>query len=151
GLRGDQLPILEAHGPGTSRVARSATPRTGDHRGGYGGQRIRLLFGRDAADDAPRGSRGRAGRSGSPSRTGASCRTVAGLRANAGGDRSSSRSLAPRGEPRGPMNVGVVGNPRYTDLAAVLDRVAREAPPRGIKLFTEPRLSPFWPCPVPYL
>jgi len=33
----------------------------------------------------------------------------------------------------------------------VLDQVAREAPPRGITLFTEPRLAPFWPCPLPYL
>ncbi len=49
------------------------------------------------------------------------------------------------------MNVGVVGNPRYADLAAVLERVAREAPSRGIALFTEPRLAPFWPCPLPYL
>jgi NAD+ kinase len=49
------------------------------------------------------------------------------------------------------MNVGVVGNPRYADLAAVLERVAREAPPRGIALFSEPRLDPFWPCPLPHL
>ena len=29
--------------------------------------------------------------------------------------------------------------------------MAREAPPRGITLFTEPRLAPFWPCPIPYI
>jgi len=49
------------------------------------------------------------------------------------------------------MNVGVVGNPRYADLAAVLERLASEAPARGIALFTEPRLDPFWPCPLPHL
>jgi NAD+ kinase len=49
------------------------------------------------------------------------------------------------------MNVGVVGNPRYADLGAVLAHVAREAPARGITLFSEPRLEPFWPCPVPHM
>jgi NAD+ kinase len=49
------------------------------------------------------------------------------------------------------MNVGVVGNPRYGDLAAVLSSLAREAPARGLSLSTEPRLEPFWPEPVPHL
>ena len=49
------------------------------------------------------------------------------------------------------MNVGVVGNPRYADLAAVLERLAGEAPARGISLFSEPRLDPFWPRPIPHL
>ncbi|HEX5386047.1 MAG TPA: NAD(+)/NADH kinase [Gemmatimonadales bacterium] len=49
------------------------------------------------------------------------------------------------------MNVGVVGNPRYADLGAVLAHVAREAPARGITLFTEARLDPFWPCPLPHI
>jgi NAD+ kinase len=49
------------------------------------------------------------------------------------------------------MNVGVVGNPRYGDLGGVLARLAREAPARGITLFTESRLDQFWPCPVPHL
>ena len=48
------------------------------------------------------------------------------------------------------MKVGVVGNPRYGDLAAVLAELAREAPARGLSLFTEPRLEPFWPSPVPH-
>ncbi|HET8632712.1 MAG TPA: NAD(+)/NADH kinase [Gemmatimonadales bacterium] len=48
------------------------------------------------------------------------------------------------------MNVGVVGNPRYEDLAAVLGELAREAPARGLSLSTEPRLDPFWPSPVPH-
>jgi NAD+ kinase len=47
------------------------------------------------------------------------------------------------------MNVGVVGNPRYADLGAVLAHVAREAPARGITLYSEPRLESFWPCPMP--
>jgi NAD+ kinase len=49
------------------------------------------------------------------------------------------------------MNLGVVGNPRYADLAAVLERLKGEAPARGIVLFTEPRLDAFWPSPVPHL
>lgn len=49
------------------------------------------------------------------------------------------------------MNVGVVGNPRYGDLGAVLAELAREAPGRGLSLFTEPRLSTFWPDPPPSL
>lgn len=49
------------------------------------------------------------------------------------------------------MNVGVVGNPRYSHLGAVLEHLAREAPARGIALYSEPRLDPFWPCPVPHL
>lgn len=48
------------------------------------------------------------------------------------------------------MNVGVVGNPRYGDLAAVLAELAREAPARGLALFSEPRLAAFWPGPVPH-
>jgi NAD+ kinase len=49
------------------------------------------------------------------------------------------------------MNVGVVGNPRYRDLAAVLAELTREAPPRGLTLIGEPRLDPFWARPVPHL
>ncbi len=49
------------------------------------------------------------------------------------------------------MNVGVVGNPRYADLGDVLEHVAREAPARGITLYTEARLEAFWPAPVPHL
>jgi len=49
------------------------------------------------------------------------------------------------------MNVGVVGNPHYADLAAVLERLVAEAPARGIALFTESRLDPFWPRPLPHL
>ena len=49
------------------------------------------------------------------------------------------------------MNVGVVGNPRYGDLAAVLSSLAGEAPSRGLSLSTEPRLEQFWPAPVPHL
>lgn len=49
------------------------------------------------------------------------------------------------------MNVGIVGNPRYGDLASVLAQLAREAPSRGLSLATEPRLEPFWPAPLPHL
>ena len=49
------------------------------------------------------------------------------------------------------MNVGVVGNPRYEGLAAVLAELAHEAPARGLALFTEPRLLPCWPSAVPEL
>lgn len=42
------------------------------------------------------------------------------------------------------MKVGVVGNPRYRDLKAVLEYVGREAPARGITLYAEERLAPFW-------
>jgi len=47
------------------------------------------------------------------------------------------------------MRVGAVGNPRYGDLKAVLERVALQAPERGITLHSEPRLQPFWSREVP--
>jgi NAD+ kinase len=47
------------------------------------------------------------------------------------------------------MKVGVVGNPRYRDLKAVLEHVAISAPDRGITLYSEPRLEPFWNRDVP--
>ena len=49
------------------------------------------------------------------------------------------------------MNVGVVGNPRYGDLAAVLRTLAREAPGRGVRLYTEPSLLTLWDQPLPLL
>ena len=42
------------------------------------------------------------------------------------------------------MKVGVVGNPRYADLKAVLSELAALAPARGITLLTEPSLAPLW-------
>ena len=42
------------------------------------------------------------------------------------------------------MKVGVVGNPRYGDLKGILEHVALAAPYRGITLYCEPRLAPFW-------
>jgi NAD+ kinase len=42
------------------------------------------------------------------------------------------------------MKVGVVGNPRYPDLKKVLERLSIEAPYRGITLYSETRLDPFW-------
>jgi NAD+ kinase len=47
------------------------------------------------------------------------------------------------------MKVGVVGNPRYHDLKAVLEHVAEQAPERGIILYTEERLGRFWDRDVP--
>jgi NAD+ kinase len=47
------------------------------------------------------------------------------------------------------MKVGVVGNPRYHDLKAVLEHVAEQAPERGISLYTEERLGKFWDRDVP--
>jgi NAD+ kinase len=47
------------------------------------------------------------------------------------------------------MKVGVVGNPRYGDLKGVLEHVAIAAPYRGITLYSEPRLEPFWNRDVP--
>ena len=42
------------------------------------------------------------------------------------------------------MKVGVVGNPRYADLKAVLREFAAMAPARGMRLLTEPSLVPLW-------
>jgi len=47
------------------------------------------------------------------------------------------------------MKVGVVGNPRYGDLRAVLEHVALAAPDRGISLYSEPRLKQFWREEIP--
>jgi NAD+ kinase len=47
------------------------------------------------------------------------------------------------------MNVGVVGNPRYSGLAAILSGMAARAPGLGITFYTEPDLAPFWERPVP--
>ena len=49
------------------------------------------------------------------------------------------------------MNLGVVGNPRYADLAVVLRELAGLAPALGVRLFSEPRLEPFWDRPVPFI
>lgn len=47
------------------------------------------------------------------------------------------------------MKVGVVGNPRYGDLKGVLEHLAIAAPYRGITLYSEPRLEPFWNRDIP--
>jgi NAD+ kinase len=49
------------------------------------------------------------------------------------------------------MNLGVVGNPRYADLKAVLRQLAGLAPARGIRLLTEPSLVPLWDAALPLL
>ncbi|MGQ0702461.1 MAG: NAD(+)/NADH kinase [Gemmatimonadales bacterium] len=43
------------------------------------------------------------------------------------------------------MNVGVVGNPRYAGLAAILPGMARRADQLGLTLHSEPTLEPYWP------
>jgi NAD+ kinase len=43
------------------------------------------------------------------------------------------------------MNVGVIGNPRYTGLPAVLPGMAVRAEQLGLQLFSEPTLEPYWP------
>jgi NAD+ kinase len=43
------------------------------------------------------------------------------------------------------MNVGVVGNPSYYDLQALLARLTAAAPSHGFTLFTEERLADLWP------
>jgi NAD+ kinase len=47
------------------------------------------------------------------------------------------------------MNVGVVGNPSYHDLASVLGSIGRAAPRLGLTLFSEASLLPLWPPPAP--
>ena len=47
------------------------------------------------------------------------------------------------------MNLGVVGNPSYRDLGALLAHLAQTAPRQGITLFSEEGLLPLWPDPKP--
>ena len=47
------------------------------------------------------------------------------------------------------MNVGVVGNPTYRDLGALLTRLGEAAPRLGITLYAEPELAALWPGPRP--
>lgn len=48
------------------------------------------------------------------------------------------------------MNIGVVGNPRYPDLPAILRLLADLAPTRGITLFTDEGIKGHWPkAPAP--
>jgi len=49
------------------------------------------------------------------------------------------------------MNVGVVGNPRYAGLRALLSRVARAAPRLQLTLYSEAELAALWPEPVALL
>ncbi len=47
------------------------------------------------------------------------------------------------------MKVGVVGNPRYAGLAAILPGMAARAEGLGMMLFSEPPLEPYWPRHLP--
>jgi len=47
------------------------------------------------------------------------------------------------------MNVGVIGNPRYAGLAAILPGMAARAKGLGLTLFSEPALEPWWPEHLP--
>jgi len=47
------------------------------------------------------------------------------------------------------MNLGVVGNPSYRDLGALLAHLAQPARPQGITLFSEEGFLPLWPDPKP--
>lgn len=49
------------------------------------------------------------------------------------------------------MNVGVVGNARYSGLAAILNGMAARAEGLGMTFYTEPELTPLWERPVPPL
>jgi NAD+ kinase len=44
------------------------------------------------------------------------------------------------------MNVGVVGNPNYPDLGALLATLQQKASRLGLKFFSEERLLPLWPA-----
>ena len=43
------------------------------------------------------------------------------------------------------MNVGVIGNPRYAGLAAILPGMAARAESLGMTFYSEPPLEPYWP------
>jgi NAD+ kinase len=47
------------------------------------------------------------------------------------------------------VKVGVVGNPDYEQLPAILHQLAREAPRRGLELHTEPELAGVWERALP--
>lgn len=47
------------------------------------------------------------------------------------------------------MNVGVIGNPRYAGLAAILPGMAARAKGLGLSLLSEPPLEPYWPVHLP--
>lgn len=45
------------------------------------------------------------------------------------------------------MNVGVVGNPNYPDLGALLGTLQQKAASLGLTLYSEDRIRPLWPPP----
>ncbi len=49
------------------------------------------------------------------------------------------------------MKLGVVGNPRYADLKAVLRELAQLCQHRGVSIVTEPSLAPLWDALHPLL
>ena len=148
-LRRRQLPLPQAARPRDAGAAAAGAPHAGDGRGGHDRERLRRLPGRDAADDASRSAGRRPRRARPADRAGAAHRAARGVRAHRRRDRPPDHRAAARGEPRGAMKVGVVGNPRYRDLRAVLEHVARQAPYKQITLYSEERLASFWPRDIP--
>jgi NAD+ kinase len=49
------------------------------------------------------------------------------------------------------MNVGVVGNPNYPDLGALLATLQQKASSLGLNLYTEERIQSLWAAPPPSL
>lgn len=49
------------------------------------------------------------------------------------------------------MNVGVIGNPRYRGLSAILAGLADRAQSLGISFQTEPELASLWGQPIPLI
>src|SRR6185437_12081712 len=133
-------------------LAGAAPAAAPDHRHGRGGnhrERVRRLPRRDPADDASGGAGCGSRRPRPADRAGAPCGAARAVRADALRHRPADHRAPARGEPRGAMKVGVVGNPRYPGLKAVLEHVALQAPERKITLYAEERLGPFWDRDMP--
>ena len=147
---GGQLPVPQAARRRHARVGRAATSRLvvtveeGTVVNGFG-----AISRRELQTPTPRcGSLPRRARP--PHGAGAARRAARDVRAHRRRDRAPDHRAPSRGELRGAMNVGVVGNPRYAGLAAVLGMAARAAQPRHHALHRA-RLEPYWPAPLPHL
>ncbi len=130
-------------------VAIPGAPDARHRRGGDHRERLRGPPRGAPADHQPGGARRRARRAGPHHRPGAPRRAARALRSDAGRHCAAHHGAPHRGEPRGLMRLGVVGNPRYARLAAILHQLAREAPARGLTLYTEPDIADIWERPLP--